>query len=278
MTRDIVIYTDLDGSLLDHHSYSHAAADALLDELRAAAIPVVPVTSKTRQELLVIRETLRSNAPFIGENGALICIPVNDFSAQPEGTECQGDLWIKTFTQPRAHWLEIIHRIKGDFADEMQLFSELTGEEIQQLTGLDAESATRAAAREFGEPIHWIGSEPRKAQFITALEQQGVNVLQGGRFLHISGSCDKGTALQWLNTEFGKQQGNTPPFSIAIGDSDNDRAMLEIADYALIIRSPDHPYPALTRTDAILHSTAYGPAGWSEGIRKILDKKGFYHG
>ena len=33
--QKIVIYTDLDGSLLDHQDYGHAAADALLDELEA---------------------------------------------------------------------------------------------------------------------------------------------------------------------------------------------------------------------------------------------------
>ena len=40
MTK-LVIYTDLDGSLLDHDSYSHVAADALLVELEAHGIPTI---------------------------------------------------------------------------------------------------------------------------------------------------------------------------------------------------------------------------------------------
>ena len=40
MTK-LVIYTDLDGTLLDYDSYSHAAADALLDELEGHGVPVI---------------------------------------------------------------------------------------------------------------------------------------------------------------------------------------------------------------------------------------------
>ena len=276
--KDIVIYTDLDGSLLDHDSYSHAAADALLEELRATSIPVVPVTSKTRQELLAIREELNNAYPFICENGALVCIPEHFFPAQPKGTTLQEGFWIKTFVQPRQHWLHVIDHIKARFIGEMRTFSDLSIEEIQQLTGLNRESAIKASAREYGEPVHWSGTEASKAEFISALEQQGANVLQGGRFLHVSGACDKGAALQWLNNEFGKQGDKPPPFSIAIGDSPNDLAMLEAADYALVIRSPNHEYPIPIRTKPTMFSTAYGPAGWCEGVRKILNIKGFYDG
>lgn len=40
--NSIVIYTDLDGSLLDHYSYSHAAVDTLLEDLETLGIPVDP--------------------------------------------------------------------------------------------------------------------------------------------------------------------------------------------------------------------------------------------
>ena len=42
-----LIFTDLDGSLLDHHSYSFAPAVPLLAELDALGIPVIPITGKT---------------------------------------------------------------------------------------------------------------------------------------------------------------------------------------------------------------------------------------
>ena len=43
-----VIYTDLDGTLLDHHTYSFDAARSTIAALSERGIPVIPCTSKTR--------------------------------------------------------------------------------------------------------------------------------------------------------------------------------------------------------------------------------------
>jgi predicted mannosyl-3-phosphoglycerate phosphatase (HAD superfamily) len=101
------------------------------------------------------------------------------------------------------------------------------------------------------------------------MEQHGATILQGGRFMHVSGDCDKGRALRWLNAQFAKAW-DTPPVCIAIGDSHNDIAMLEAADHAVIIRSPSHEPPALARSDGVYLTEAFGPAGWDEGVRERL--------
>jgi predicted mannosyl-3-phosphoglycerate phosphatase (HAD superfamily) len=102
------------------------------------------------------------------------------------------------------------------------------------------------------------------------MEQHGATILQGGRFMHVSGDCDKGRALRWLNAQYARQSGTTP-VSIAIGDSQNDIAMLEAADFAIIIRSPSHEPPPLSRSEGVLVTEGYGPVGWDEGVRKLLD-------
>lgn len=70
-----VIYTDLDGTLLDHHSYSHNPALPALKQAKSVDAPVIPVTSKTRAELTKLREAIGLDGPFIVENGAAIYIP-----------------------------------------------------------------------------------------------------------------------------------------------------------------------------------------------------------
>ena len=110
-----------------------------------------------------------------------------------------------------------------------------------------------------------------KQQFISDLKQLGAQILEGGRFLHVSGLCDKGQALQWL-TEVYNQSTTEPTLkTLAIGDSQNDLAMLEKADYALIIRSPVHGLPAVERKHNLYISTHTGPKGWAEGVNKIID-------
>lgn len=267
----VAIYTDLDGSLLDHYSYSHAAADLLLKELKEAAIPVIPVSSKTRAEILSLREELGNNHPFISENGAAVFIPLNYFTEPPDGAELNGDYWVKSFSFPRDHWLKKIEAISNEFVKQFTHFSQLSTQDIISLTGLAAEKAQQAAQREFGEPVHWCGSEEEKEKFITMLQQNGAHVLVGGRFIHVSGDCSKGRALLWLNKLYQNQVGGKSPLSIAIGDSQNDVAMLEVADYSLVIRSPTHLPPKLIRSGPSLTSSAFGPVGWDEGVREILD-------
>lgn len=266
----MLIFTDLDGSLLDHHSYSHAAADALLAELEMQDIPVIPVSSKTRTELLELRRQLGNRHPFVVENGAAVFIPAGYFQKQPEDTESRNGYWVKTFSLPRSHWLNKIDSVARDFSGEFSNFAKLDVDAIASLTGLDPAAAQRAAAREFGEPVYWTGSDSSRLRFIENLQSIDAHVLQGGRFLHVSGECDKGQALQWLSIQYARQADGKQPTSLAIGDSQNDAAMLEAADHALIIRSPAHPPPTLSRRHRTLLSNTFGPSGWVQGVRQIL--------
>ena len=70
-----VIFTDLDGTLLDHHTYSYDAARPALERLRKSEIPLIMVSSKTRIEIEVLRTEIGNREPFIPENGGAIFIP-----------------------------------------------------------------------------------------------------------------------------------------------------------------------------------------------------------
>lgn len=267
----LVIYTDLDGTLLDHHDYSHAAADALLAELEVKGIPLVPVSSKTRAELLPLRRELANSHPFIVENGAAVYIPRGYFHEQPRASRGDGGYWRRSFSQPHDHWLGLVHRSADDFASQFTALSAMDAAEIASLTGLDAAAAGNAAKREFGEPLLWRGSGSERQRFVDVMHKNGAQVLQGGRFLHVGGECDKGRALRWLHRLYAAESGGTAPLSIALGDGHNDAAMLEAADFAVIVRSPSHPPPRLSRRGHMLITSATGPAGWDEGVRRLLN-------
>ncbi|MEH6449190.1 MAG: HAD-IIB family hydrolase [Oleispira sp.] len=265
-----LIFSDLDGSLLDHDSYSHKAADELLQELEKKQIPVILTTSKTRAEVMAIRTELNNSHPFIIENGAAIFIPQGYFAEEPEGCITRGDFWVYSMSEARSHWLTLLDRAKNLFPYSFSHFSAMKEEVIAQVTGLSMEQAKQANQREYGEPISWLGVDKAKQEFIQWLQDQGGHVLQGGRFLHLSGSCDKGQALAWLAGEYKRQNAGNTLKTIAIGDSNNDIAMLEQADLALIIRSPVHPPPKLKRLRGFFTSEEFGPKGWNSGLRKIL--------
>lgn len=265
-----LIFSDLDGSLLDHDNYCHKAADELLVELEHDQIPVILTTSKTRAEVMSIREELNNCHPFIVENGAAIFIPHGYFSEKPVDCLEIEDYWVYSFSQSRSHWLGLLNKAKKLFPHSFSHFAAMKEEVIAQVTGLSLEQSQLANQREFGEPISWLGVDKAKQEFVQWLEDQGGNVLQGGRFLHLSGACDKGQAMTWLKQVYALEDTDKEFKTIAIGDSGNDIAMLEKSDLALIIRSPVHAPPKLKRPRGFFISEQFGPRGWNSGLRKIL--------
>ena len=269
MFKKVLVFTDLDGSLLDHFTYSYLAAAPLLELFQEKGVPVIPVTSKTRAELKVLRSELENSHPFVVENGAAVFIPQGYFSATPSGCEPLDGYDCYQFSKSRQVWINLLSEMEDEFEGEFETFASLGVDGIVRLTGLSEEAAKLANQREYSEPVMWKGSNERKSLFVEALKSSGATVLQGGRFLHVTGHCDKGRALQWLCKRYKNDSPAESFLTIAAGDSYNDREMLEVADCALAIRSPVHDFPDIKHSN-IYRSMHLGPQGWVEGMRKFL--------
>ncbi|WP_371193004.1 HAD-IIB family hydrolase [Glaciecola sp. SC05] len=265
-----LIFSDLDATLLDHYSYSFAAAKSTLDKLRLKAIPVILNTSKTLAEVKVIRAELQLTSPFIVENGAAIFIPQDFFKTKPKEAVWQDGFWVKTFASRRSHWLNLIKKLQPEFLGQFEMFSEMSLARISEVTGLSETNAALAAQRLYGEPLLWNGNDDERDIFVAKAKKMGACALLGGRFLHICSDANKGKALTWMKNEYQRQLQQTNVKTIALGDSNNDIAMLEVADIAVRIRSPIHPPPLLQRKDSTYTSSLTGPDGWREAIELIM--------
>jgi len=286
MNKKILVFTDLDGTLLDHYTYQTDAASEMIATLKSKDIAIIPNSSKTFSEISLIRKQLQLNTPFIIENGAAIYIPVDYFEQQPPGTTLENQFWVKSFCQSTQHWVDLLNAKAQKFKSCYQSFSQLNVQQVAELTGLSVENAEMAKQRQFGEPLNWLESEQKQHEFTELMASLGANVLQGGRFLHISGHTDKGEAQAWLAEQYkinsvsklflnNPEYGNTDSevVTIALGDGKNDIAMLEQATVAVQIRSPVHDFPLLVRTQSIYQSQSFGPEGWAECLQKILSSK-----
>jgi mannosyl-3-phosphoglycerate phosphatase len=270
MIEKLLIFSDLDGTLMDHYTYKSTEALPIIKQLNSANVPIILTTSKTFDEVITIQKKLNISAPIIIENGAAVLFPKNIYKVQPHDTVCNGDYWVKSFCLPREHWLTIIDKSPVIFNNLYLGFSTLSTKELASITGLSESEAKLAKNRHYGEPIHWLGDEESKLAFITYIESAGATVLHGGRFFHVSGEGDKGRALNWLTQYYkGVFQCNNIT-TIALGDGQNDITMLEAATYAVQINSPVHDFPELKRSENIIQTAHYGPAGWAEALLQIL--------
>lgn len=262
----------MDGTLLDHDTYSIEPARPWLEILSKNNIPVIPNTSKTFAELISLREQHNLPGPFIVENGAAVYIPHGFLPQKPQGALWSDGYWCKSFTSFRSHWLQIIEGLNQSFEGQFTSFSKMSLNEIVDATGLSIKDAELAAQRQFGEPVLFTGTDEQKRAFIASAESRGANVLEGGRFIHICGNVNKGQAMNWLADTIKYQFNlNKKPRTIALGDSGNDIAMLEQADIGIRIRTPIKPPPELKSPKGdIITSSAYGPEGWAETISTLF--------
>lgn len=270
-----IVFTDLDGSLLDNENYSCEEARPALNLLQKKNIPVIANTSKTLAELLPIRESIGNHDPFIVENGAAIYIPEGYFKHQPQNTKTitfKGEkFWEFSQAYPRSHWTNLLMKINWRYPDDYISFSQLGVSGILKCTGLGLEESIQANERKFSEPILWLGKQQAKKNFIHSVRSAGAEVVEGGRFIHIiDASTDKASAMKKLIDFFEQNNQQSQLQSIALGDSKNDVSMLNEADFAAVIKSPFHSRPPLQRDEGTYISSDFGPKGWNQVIQKIL--------
>ncbi|MGZ3539253.1 MAG: HAD-IIB family hydrolase, partial [Thermodesulfobacteriota bacterium] len=113
-TRKLVIFTDLDGTLLDRDTYSFEPAQPALHLILQRNIPLVLSSSKTRAEIELYRRKLENGHPFISENGGAIFIPKDYFSFQyPYNRETDGFFVLELGTF-YLHIIEVLESIKRE--------------------------------------------------------------------------------------------------------------------------------------------------------------------
>jgi len=221
----LLVFTDLDGSLMDHDTYSIEAARPSVDELIRREFPLVLNSSKTRQEILSIQDALQLNSAFVCENGAALQLP---------GTAAHATKSV-VFGPRRTEWLAAVHSLRSQLGVKFAGFADWTIQEIAALTGLSASQAERASAREYSEPILWHDTTRAKTEFTQQLATLGLQLLEGGRFFSIQGKFDKSDAIRHLIAH--QKYSSNRIISVGLGDSPNDIAMLECVDVAVVIKS-----------------------------------------
>jgi len=256
-----IIFTDLDGTLLDHDTYSYAKAKQALSLIKKNKVPLIICTSKTRAEIETYQKKLGNKDPFISENGGAIFIPKNyfDFSFKYDKEDSKY-LIIKLGTEYRK-LVDVMKKIKKNH--EVRCFNEMTSKELAKEANLNLNEAKLAKQREFDEVFTILNSK-QKTAILKEIKKAGFNYTIGDRYYHIMGNSDKGKAVKILLNLFRKQYGKIT--TIAIGDSRNDFEMLNAADKPYLVKNKNNKYASTKYSRA----GGIGPDGVNRAIKKEI--------
>ncbi len=255
--KSIVVFTDLDGSFLDHHSYDYAPALPALARLQALKSPVIPVTSKTVAEIKALDLPFAKAPPYVAENGMAI-------------VEENGDLCIH---QDYAALTRFMDKLPSSIRSYMRGFHDMSLDEIIQHTSLPEASAKLAVQRQGSEPFLWSGDEALMLALTYLAQAQDMKITQGGRFYHLMGKGGKDQAVMHLAAFYQKLFAGQPIKTIALGDGPNDAAMLGVVDYGVQIpNASGQSFEIENPAGKIIKVSASGPKGWAQGVDQILDE------
>lgn len=224
----LIIFTDIDGTLIDLTTYSFAEAAPAITAVLARHIPLILCSSKTRAEQVHLRRALGIDDPFIVENGSAIFIPPGllpfEFAYRLMGGWPVIELGVTAVTIQAA--LTAVRHETG-----------LLFQGFAAITGLDEAAALRAQQREYSETIVTPLAAPELAQLATALAAKGLAIVSGGKFHTVTGAgSDKGTAVTHLTALYRQKFGHVT--TIGLGDSANDRPLLTAVDRPYLVQKP----------------------------------------
>ncbi len=269
-----ILFTDLDGSLLDNDTYSFDKARPALETLRLENIPVILVSGKTRAEIEPLRERLDHHDPFIVENGAAVFVPLNTFDFPLERSRHRSSYHIIELGTPYALLRDVLRQIEETVGTPLRGFGDLSVEEVMMNTGLSREDALRAMLREFDEPFLVNGPPKLIEEVCRQIVTRGLSWTRGGRFFHLTGNNDKGRAAEVLLRCY-KRQGrlaNQPDDieTIGVGDSLNDLPLLLTVDRPVLVQKPDGSYDPDINLPNLIRAPGIGPVGWNHAVMELL--------
>ena len=270
MEDKILIFTDLDGTLLSENSYSYYKIIDFYNYISSHCI-IIFNSSKTYSEIIELKRLTNDNYPFIVENGSALYIPesvslnitgkitkINNFNVVQLGVPVNK---IVNFCSSK--------KLSEKYVSNCNFLYQMSLSEIVSLTGLSRSEVKKAKERNYSLPFIWRGSIELLNEFKLICQKNNFKILKGGRFFHLIGETDKGKALRALLSIYKQCHKNTRFTTIALGDNQNDKDMLIEADFAGIVKSESKSLMNFRRSKNVFISEKISPEGWKEVLVKM---------
>ena len=257
----VLIFTDLDGSLLHRDTFKFDEIKDYLKEIISEGILIIPNSSKTEKEILEFNDELGINLPYISENGASI-----------DGL----DLLNKDLPQQLilSREKEILFNIfkktvSSDLQNKCKWLSDMDEKNKSLILGLKYQKIQSALDRKYTIPFIFNGSKNEKKELTKIIKNTGLLLQEGGRVIHLTDKVNKAKALQVFVRFFKKNNKNVK--TIAVGDNYNDLEMLKTADFPCLVFNDKFTLDEIPINNLITTNKP-SPEGWADVIKMALVK------
>ncbi|HKS06268.1 MAG TPA: HAD-IIB family hydrolase [Gemmatimonadaceae bacterium] len=266
-----IILSDVDGTFIDD------AYQPAMDRVQFASVlarwRVIWVSSRTADELLHLQAALGHADDAIAENGGVIVSRDTTLAKQLGAPTPVDGAWMVRVAAPRDETTALVRRVFADEGVAVRTFDDIDAEQLAHLSRYSRDDATRALKREASAVLINVAStEPGVVRALAHLRDVGCDVTNGGRWVSVVRGSNKGEAARaWLAAARTHTNGNAPRI-VAIGDAENDAALLAVADHRFVIAHIDRGHhPALASYPGARTLRQPGIAGWREMLDHLAD-------
>ena len=265
--KKIIIFTDLDETLLKENKYFHNILNNFIKTLLKKEYEIIPVTSKAYLEVVDLLKQIKQKLPFSVENGAAYYIPINNSK----------DYLYKKIVNPNAIKKNTIKKILNKsifkiYLRNIKFIEDLSIAEQKKITKLNSKQLKDFYSREYSVPILITGDKYFKKKFKETLFKYNLKILFGGKLNNISGLHGKLNSLSFFSNKYKKKLRTTKIIIISLGDNQNDVEILNNSNYSGIIKNNSCKALKLKIKNNIFRSFTEAPFGWIEVLKKIIIK------
>ena len=260
--KQIIIFTDLDGSLLNKDTFRFDEIEDYFKELISIGIKIIPNSSKTEAELSDFNNQYNLNLSFIAENGSSIhgLNLINKNLPQKILLGRSTDQIYKVYEE----------NIPSDLKQKITFILKLKSKEQEEIFGLPLNKMLLAIKRDHSIPIQFNGTENEKSEFINIINDCGLTIQTGGRIMNICDNTNKSKAMV-KTIQLIKDEMNNEIITIGVGDNQNDIEMLGETDYSCLVKN-DNFDSSLINMDNLIKSSKPSPLGWADVIKTAIQK------
>ena len=256
-----LIFTDLDGSLLDRDTFKFDEIKDYLKKLLSKGIFIIPNTSKTEKEILEFNNELGSNLPYISENGAAI-----------NGLDLLNSNLPKELilSRDKNNLINIFKKsVPENLQNKCKWLSEMDKKKQSLIFGLEDEKLKMALDRKYTIPFVFEGNKNAKNKLFKIVKNKGLALQEGGRVINLTDKVNKAKALQVFVRFFKKN--NKEVKTIAVGDNYNDLDMLKTSDFPCLVFNDKFTLDEIPIKNLIITNKP-SPVGWADVIKMALAK------